>query len=352
MSLKGFSVVPGRGRAQGHNGKRTDTMAAKLVTVFGGSGFIGRYVVRQFAAAGWRVRIAERDIRKAQFLRTAGDLGQISFMPASIMSDADVAAAVAGADAVINLVGILFSRGARSFEAIHVDGAARVAKAAAEAGVSHLVHISAAGASETSNSAYARSKHAGEMVVRMMFPGATILRPSVVFGQEDGFFNLFGLIASISPVLPYFTDVVPHSAGGGGPRFQPVYVGDVATAVFRSVTEDGHAGETYQLGGPRIYDMRAIVKIVNEETMRRRAIWGLPFIVAQVMAFFMQFLPRPLLTPDQVKLLRQGNVITGPVRGLEAFGITPTAAEGIVGGYLKRFRPVQQTKRLRLAPKN
>jgi len=351
MSLKGFGTVPSKGTVR-HNGKRADTMAAKLVTVFGGSGFIGRHVVRQFAAAGWRIRIAERDIRKAQFLRTAGDLGQITFFPASIMNDAEVATAVAGANAVVNLVGILFARGQRSFDAVHVDGAARIARAAKAAGVAHLVHISANGASETSESVYARSKAAGETAVRAAFPGATILRPSVVFGPEDGFFNLFGLIAAWSPVLPYFTDVVPHVAGGGGPRFQPVYVGDVATAIFRSITDEGHAGETYQLGGPRIYDMRAIMKIVNDETMRRRAIWGLPFIVAQVMSVFAQFLPRPLLTPDQVKLLRQGNVITGTMRGLEAFGIAPSPAEGIVGNYLKRFRAVQQTKRLRLAPKN
>jgi NADH dehydrogenase len=324
-------------------------MASKLVTIFGGSGFIGRHVVRQFAGAGWRVRIAERDTRKAQFLKLAGALGQISFMPASIMSDTDVAAAVAGADAVVNTVGVLYSRGSRSFAALHVEGAERVAKAAAHAGVASLVHISALGASDTSPSAYARSKAAGEAAVRAAFPLAVILRPSVVFGPEDHFFNMFGKMALVAPALPFFTDIVPHAAGGGGPRFQPVYVGDVATAVFRAINELGHAAETYELAGPRVYDMREIMQIVCRETMRRRWICGVPFAVAQVLSYVLQFLPTPLLTPDQVKQLKLGNVAAGQAPGLAAFGITPTAAEGIVGSYLKRFRPVQQNKRLRFA---
>ncbi|TAL01854.1 MAG: complex I NDUFA9 subunit family protein [Rhodospirillaceae bacterium] len=324
-------------------------MAGKLVTVFGGSGFIGRHVVRQFAAAGWRVRIAERDTRKALFLKTAGDLGQISFIPASIMNDADVAAAVAGADAVINLVGVLYQRGRRSFQALHVDGAARVAKAATTAGVTHLVHLSALGASATSASAYARSKAAGEAAVQDAFPMAVILRPSVVFGPEDGFFNMFGALAVVSPILPFFTDIVPHADGGGGPRFQPVYVGDVAAAVLGAVTELGHCAEVYELGGPRVYDMRGIMNIVNRETMRRRWVCGIPFFIAEIKAFFLQFMPKPLLTPDQIKLLKQGNVLSGQAPGLEAFGLVPTAVEGIVGNYLKRFRPLQQNKRLRFA---
>jgi NADH dehydrogenase len=327
----------------------TDIMAGKLVTIFGGSGFIGRHVVRQFAAAGWRVRVAERDTVKAQFLKTAGDLGQISFVPASITNDTEVAAAVAGADAVINCVGILYERGSQSFQAIHADGPARIAKAAAAAGIAHFVHISALGAAADSPSVYARSKAAGETAVRKILPDTVIVRPCVVFGPEDGFFNLFGRIAAVSPVLPYFTEFVPHAAGGGGPRFQPVYVGDVARAVFMSVTEKGYAGETYELAGPRIFDMRAVVRIVNEETLRRRWIAGIPFIVAEIMAVFLQFLPTPLLTPDQARLLKMGNVKRDTLRGLEAFGIEPTAAEGVVGSYLKRFRPVQQTKRLRLA---
>jgi len=327
-------------------------MAAKLVTVFGGSGFIGRHVVRHFAAAGWRVRVAERDTRKAQFLKPAGDLGQVSFIPASVMDDRSVAAAVVGADAVVNLVGILYQRGHRRFEAIHVEGAARVAKAAAAAGVTHLVHISALGASSTSPSQYARSKAAGEAAVQDALPMAVILRPSVVFGPDDGFFNLFGALAAWSPVLPFFTDVVPHANGGGGPRFQPVYVSDVAAAVFCAVTQLGRCAEVYELAGPRVYDMREIMQIVNRETMRRRWICGIPFFIATLKSFVLQFLPKPLLTPDQVKLLKQGNVASGQLPGLEAFGLTATAVEGVVGGYLKRFRPLQQNKRLRFAGRN
>ncbi len=327
-------------------------MTEKLVTIFGGSGFIGRHVVRKFAAAGWRVRIAVRDTRAATFLKPAGDLGQISLMPTSIRDEASVAAAVKGADAVVNCVGILYERGERTFEAVHVEGARRIAKAAATAGASYLVHISALGAEASSPAAYARSKAAGEAAVQEAFPTATILRPSVVFGPEDGFFNLFGRIAQLFPVLPFFTDIVPHVEGGGGSKFQPVYVGDVAEAVLQSVTVSGHCGDTYELVGPRVYDMREILQIVNRETMRNRWIIGVPFIVAQVQAFFLQFLPTPLLTPDQVKLLKLGNVAHGGKPGLEDFGLTPCAVEGIVGSYLKRFRPVQQTKRMRLSPRN
>jgi NADH dehydrogenase len=230
-----------------------------------------------------------------------------------------------------------------------VEGAERVARAATQAGVTSLVHVSALGASAESPSAYARSKAAGEVAVREAFPMAVIIRPCVVFGTEDNFFNLFGKIAQISPVLPFFTDIVPHADGGGGPSFQPVYVGDVATAIFRSVTEPGHAAETYEFAGPRVYDMREIMQIVCRETMRPRHIWGIPFFIATIKSYFLQFLPTPLLTPDQVKLLKLNNVAHGKMPGFEAFDIRPTALEGIVGSYLKRFRPVQQTKRLRLA---
>ncbi|MHB1204331.1 MAG: complex I NDUFA9 subunit family protein [Rhodospirillaceae bacterium] len=322
-------------------------MSGKLVTVFGGSGFIGRHVVRHLAARGWRVRVAVRDIEEPRFLKLAGNLGQISPVAATISNDASVAAAVKGADAVINLVGVLYERRKRTFQALHVDGARRIAEAAKAAGVAHLVHVSALGADAASPSKYARSKAAGEAAVHGAFPGATIFRPSVVFGPEDRFFNLFGAIAQISPVLPYFTNTVPHAPDGGGSKFQPVYVGDVAEAICGAVVGEAHAGRTYELSGPKVYTMLEILKIVNVETMRKRMIWGLPYLIAQVKALFLQFLPTPLLTPDQVKLLKIGSVASGRAPGLEAFGITPTPAELIVPTYLKRFRPVQQTKKLR-----
>jgi uncharacterized protein YbjT (DUF2867 family) len=189
------------------------------------------------------------------------------------------------------------------------------------------------------------------MAVRGAYPNATIIRPGIVFGSEDGFFNLFGRIAQISPVIPFFTNINPHTPAGGGPKFQPVYVGDVVDAISQALTGAGHAGKIYELVGPRVYDMREIMHMVNRETMRGRWVLGLPFVVAQMKALFLQFLPNPLLTPDQVKLLRIGNVANGRRPGLAAFGITPTAAEVVVPTYLKRFRPLQQTKKLRLQPR-
>ena len=327
-------------------------MAEKRVTIFGGSGFIGRYLVRHLAAEGWRVRVAVRDVERAAFLKPAGDVGQIAITPVSVSDAAGVAAAVAGADAVVNLVGILFERGKRTFQAIHVDGATTVAKAAAAAGVKRYVHMSALGADQNSPSAYARSKDAGEMAVRAAFPTATIFRPSVVFGTEDGFFNLFGWMAQVFPTIAFFTNTNPHRPSGGGPKFQPVYVGDVVEAIAQSLTSEGHAGKIFELAGPRVYDMREIVNIVNRETRRDRWIIGLPFLIAEIAALFLQFLPRPLLTPDQVKQLRQGNVATGRRPGLAVFGITPTTLEVVVPTYLKRFRPLQQNKRLRLLDRN
>lgn len=323
-------------------------MSGKLVTIFGGSGFIGRYLVRHLAAQGWRVRVAVRDTAQAGFLKPAGNTGQIAMFPCSITDEAAVARAVAGADAVVNLVGIMYERGKRSFQRIHVDGATTVAKAAAAAGVKRLLHMSALGADQQSPSAYARSKDAGEMAVRAAFPAATIFRPSVVFGTEDGFFNLFGWMAQWFPAITFFTNSRPHSPAGGGPKFQPVYVGDVVEAMAQALTGEGHAGKIYELTGPRVYDMREIMHIVNRETQRKRMVWGVPFILGEVGAMFLQFLPKPLLTPDQMKLLKLGNVATGRRPGLAVFGITPTTVEVVVPTYLKRYRPTQQTKKLRL----
>jgi len=323
-------------------------MTNKLVTIFGGSGFIGRYLVRHLAAQGWRVRVAVRDTERANFLKPAGNLGQIALMPVSVSDPVAVAAAVAGADAVVNLVGIMHERGKRTFQAVHVNAAANVAKAAATAGVKRLVHMSALGADPESPSAYARSKDSGEMAVRAAFPTATIFRPSVVFGTEDGFFNLFGWMAQVFPVIALFTNHNPHSPAGGGPKFQPVFVGDVVEAMAQALTGEGHAGKIYELAGPRVYEMRDIVHLVNRETQRNRLVMGIPFPLAQIAAFFLQFLPKPLLTPDQVKLLKLGNVASGRRPGLAVFGITPTTVEVVVPTYLKRFRPLQQTKKLRL----
>jgi uncharacterized protein YbjT (DUF2867 family) len=340
-------------------------MAQKLAVVFGGSGFIGRYVVRHLATAGWRVRVAVRDTQQAQFLKPAGDVGQVSFVPASVTNAQSVAAAVEGADAVVNLVGILLELGRRTFKSIHVDGAANVAAAAARAGVKTLVHMSALGADEASNSSYARSKAQGEVAVRQAFPKAVIVRPSVVFGTEDGFFNLFGLMAQVFPVIPFFTNANPHAPEGGGASFQPVYVGDVAQAIAQAMTDENHAGKTFELGGPRVYSMRDIVNMVNQATMRNRKVIGLPYLFAIPLNVLgacarwalhtvlkISFAAPLLPTFDQIKLLKAGNVLSGKMPGLEAFGIEPTAPDSVVPTYLKRFRSVQQNKKIRTPARN
>jgi len=323
-------------------------MKNRLVTVIGGSGFIGRYVVRRLAEAGARVRVAVRDIEKADFLKTCGDLGQVSFMPVSVSSDADITRAVAGADAVVNCVGILYERGTRTFQAMHVDAAGRIAKAAAAAGATRLVHLSAIGADKESASAYARSKADGEAAVLAAFPNASILRPSVVFGPEDGFFNMFAEMGRTFGFMPYFTDIVPHAEGGGGTKFQPVYVGDVAASVMAALTEEGHSAQTYELAGPNVYDMQTLFQLINKYSDRNAKILGLPFFIGRIQALFLQYLPKPLLTPDQIKLLRTDNVADGSKPGLADLGISATTVESVVPTYLRRFRPYQQQKKLRV----
>ena len=343
-------------------GSKGTVMGSRLVTVFGGAGFVGRYIVRRLAASGVRVRVAVRDIETAYFLKTCGDLGQISLMPTSIGSDSEVARAVNGADWVVNTVGILEERGERTFTAVHVEGAARIARAAAQAGASRLVHVSALGADVGAASSYAQSKAEGESEVMAAFPTATIIRPSVIFGPEDGFFNVFANMARILSVLPYFSHIVPHAEGGGGTKFQPVYVGDVAEAAVAALNDNAHSGKIYEIGGPVVLDMRSVLEVVNRYTDRDTWIFGLPFWVGRIMAsfsfFWRQFayvfaiprlyLPRPLVTLDQMKLLETDNVLDGSKPGFTELGIEATTVESIVPTYLRRFRPYQQQKKLRL----
>jgi len=300
------------------------------VTVFGGSGFIGRYLIKRLAARGCRVRAAVRDPEAASFLKPMGEVGQVMPVQANIRDEASVARAVAGADAVVNLVGVLYSRGAQSFERVHADGAGSIARAAADAGVSRVLHVSAIGADADSGAAYARSKAAGEAAVRAARPDATIVRPSVVFGPEDSFFNLFAWLATFSPVLPLI--------GGGHMRMQPVYVGDVAEGLDRLLADDADTGQTYEFGGPRIYTFRELMELVLEQTGRRRLLVPLPYAVAKIDALFLQMAPRPLLTMDQVELLKTDNVVAEGTPGLAELGITPTPAEAVLPSYLYRYR--------------
>jgi NADH dehydrogenase len=307
-------------------------MAIKRVTVFGGSGFIGRHLVQRLARAGVRVTVAVRSPRHADFLRPRGDVGQIAPVAADILDEAAVAAAVAGADGVVNLVGIMYPRGRYGFDAVHAEGAEIVAKATAAAGVPRLVQISAIGADAGSPSAYARSKAAGEAAVRAAFPQATILRPSVLFGPEDDFFNRFAAMARMSPALPMF--------GGGEVKYQPVYVGDVADAIVKSLTDANAVGRSFELGGPTVYSFEELMRLVLSETGREAALVKLPFFAADVIGTFAPLFPlgAPLLTRDQAKLLRLDNVVHDGAAGFNALGIVPIAAEAILPSYLARFR--------------
>ncbi|WP_315767672.1 MULTISPECIES: complex I NDUFA9 subunit family protein [unclassified Bradyrhizobium] len=312
-----------------------------LVTVFGGSGFLGRHVVRALAKRDYRIRVAVRRPELAGHLQPLGRVGQIHAVQANLRYPASVDAAMRDAHAVINLVGVLTESGAQTFNAVQAEGAATVAKAAAGAGA-QLVHVSAIGADEASASAYARAKAAGEKAVLTALPTATVMRPSVVFGPEDDFTNRFASLARISPFLPLI--------GGGQTRMQPVYVGDVATAIADAVDGKARAGATYELGGPEVLSFREIIEIILDITDRKRALVSLPFGLAKLQAAFLQFAPGALkLTPDQVELLRHDNVVSETAmaegRTLQGLGITPDSLEAIAPQYLWRFRPAGQFQR-------
>ncbi len=305
-------------------------IAGSLVAVFGGTGFIGRHLVRRLAKAGARVRVVARDPEAGMFLKPMGEPGQIILGRGNLLDAGSVAEAVAGADIVVNLVGILYESGPYTFAAVHVEGARSVAEAAKAAGVRRLVQVSAIGASNRSPALYARTKATGEAAAGKAFPGATIVRPSIVFGPEDDFFNRFAALARLAPALPLY--------GGGRTRFQPVYVGDVAEAIVRILEDTQTAGKTYELGGPHVYTFREVLEIVLRETGRARLLVPLPFWVANLQARFFELLPKPLLTRDQVKMLARDNVVGRKALGLADLGITPTAVEAVVPAYLVRHR--------------
>jgi NADH dehydrogenase len=312
-----------------------------LVTVFGGSGFLGRNVVRALAKRDFRIRVAVRRPELAGHLQPLGRVGQIHAVQANLRYPASVEAAMRDSHVAINLVGILTASGAQSFDAVQAKGAQTVAQAAAAAGA-RMVHVSAIGADENSLSAYARSKAAGEKAVLAAAPSATILRPSVVFGPEDQFTNRFAGLARMSPMLPLI--------GGGLTKMQPVYVGDVATAVAEAVDGKAKPGATYELGGPEVLTMREIMEVILAITERNRMLVSLPFGLAKLQAQFLQFAPGPLkLTPDQVELLRSDNVVSDAAKAasltLEGLGIAPDSMEAVAPQYLWRFRAAGQFQR-------
>jgi uncharacterized protein YbjT (DUF2867 family) len=303
------------------------TMNTNLVTVFGGSGFLGRHTVRALARAGWRIKVATRHPNRGFFLKPLGSVGQIDFVKCDVADADSVAHAVMGANAVVNLTGILFEKG-QTFEDVQAEGAAHIAEAAAAAGVGALVHVSAIGADADSDAHYALTKAEGERAVREAFPNAVILRPSLIFGPEDGFFNKFAAMARLMPGLPLI--------GGGKTRFQPVFVGDVAQAILAAIARQD--GRLYELGGPTIYTFKELMQLILRETGRKRLLVSLPFAIASLKAMFLQLLPNPLLTMDQVRLLKKDNVVSPTAAGLSDLGITPTSAEAIVPSYLWRYR--------------
>jgi uncharacterized protein YbjT (DUF2867 family) len=304
-----------------------------LVTVFGGSGFVGGQVVRALAKQGLRIRVAVRNPGRGYRLRMLGDVGQIEVVQANLRNPASIARALDGAEAVINLVGIGYETGRQRFQSVHVMGARHVAEAAKARGITTFVQMSALGASADSASKYARTKAQGEAAVRELIPSATVIRPSVIFGPEDSFFNLFGSMAARSPALPLI--------GGGKTRLQPVYVADVAAAIARCVTDPSAQGREFELGGPSVYSFREILDLVLKETMRARILVPLPFPVAGLIGKAAQvgaWLIPPPITEDQVELLKTDNVVSGACPGLAELGVQPTAVEPILPTYLYRYR--------------
>jgi NADH dehydrogenase len=308
-----------------------------LVTVYGGSGFLGRHVVRALAKRHYRIRVAVRRPELAGHLQPLGRVGQIHAVQTNLRNAASVEAAARGADMLINLVGILFERGRQRFSAVHTYGAEQVALAASAHGA-RLVHVSAIGTDENSPSLYASSKAAAERLVLAAQPAAVIMRPSVLFGPEDDFFNRFAALARMSPALPLI--------GGGTMRFQPVFVGDVATAIADAAEGKARVGTIYELGGPEIRTFKELMQFVLATIERKRLLVPLPFFLAKLQASILQFLPKPPLTPDQVELLRSDNVVSDAAkadgRTLEGLGIHPELMEAIVPFYLWRFRKTGQ----------
>lgn len=302
----------------------------EIVSVVGGSGFLGRYVVKRLAGDGYRVRVLCRHPHRAEFLKPAGHVGQIVPDYLDLAKPETLKGKLEGSFAVVNLVGLLFESGSQRFGRIHAQGAERLAQEAAAAGVDAFVHVSALGIDKARHSIYARTKLDGEKAVQAAFPQATILRPGILFGPEDNFFNLFARLSVFLPALP--------AIGGGKTKFQPVYVDDVACAVLRAIKDPATAGNMYELGGPVVYTFRELLQYLGEVTRRRRSMLPLPFPVAKLMGWMMQHLPNPPLTHDQVRLLESDNIVSADALTFADLGIAPHALEAIAPDYLDHYK--------------
>mgnify|MGYP001026422598 FL=1 len=322
---------------------------SKLVTIFGGSGFVGRYIAQQLAMKGWRVRVAVRRPNEALYVRPYGAVGQVEPVFCNIRDDASVEAVTRGADAVVNCVGTFDRKGKNNFDAVQAEGAARVARIAALMGVETLVHLSALGVDRDQESEYARTKRAGEEGILAEFPNAMILRPSVVFGPEDGFFNRFAGMARMGPIFPLI---------GGSTQFQPVYVMDVAAAAVMGV--EGKAHGIYELGGPEVKSLRGWVDVILDEVLRKKPVLNAPMFIGRMMAWSFDLLQtltfglakNGLITRDQVKQLQIDNVVQDGAKTLADLGINATAPEAIIETYLWRYRPSGQYDAIRDSAKN
>ncbi|MBL9074440.1 complex I NDUFA9 subunit family protein [Tabrizicola sp.] len=323
---------------------------SRLVTIFGGSGFVGRYIARRMAKEGWRVRVACRRPNEALFVKPYGVPGQVEPLACNIRDDASVRSLIRGADAVVNCVGVLNSLGANTFEAVQAEGAERIARLASAERVQTLVHVSAIGADAGSDSDYARTKGEGEAAVLAAFPTAVILRPSVVFGTEDSFFNRFAAMTRFGPILPVV---------GAKTRFQPVFADDVAQAAVKGVLGQAAPG-IYELGGPEVDSFRGLMGRMLHVVQRRRAVVNLPFFLARIIGFgfdmvqavTLGLVENKVLTRDQVKNLRHDNVVSAGAKGFADLGITPTAMEAVLPEYLWRYRPSGQYAAIMESAKN
>jgi len=332
---------PGAGIRKAAIGNRHGTMTIARATIFGGSGFIGRQIVNRLAQRGIVVRAAVRDPEAALFLKPMGQVGQIAPVAADIRSEKAVAAAVAGVDLVINAVSLGVQTRRDRFADVHVQGARRVASLAAAAGVKRLIHMSGIGSDPNSDSAYVAARGHGDIAVREAFPGATLLKPSVVFGPGDHFFSTFAAMARIAPALPLF--------GGGTARVQPVYVGDVADAAMKVVDDAAGAGTEFELGGPTVYTYRELMQLLLKVVARKRLLVAVPERIALIMAAFAALLPKRPLTRDMVKLAVADNVVGPGAKGLKELGIAPTSVEVILPTYMDRYRKSGRWRRAHFA---
>ncbi len=313
------------------------TKSDKIITIFGGAGFVGQYIIKDATRKGYRIRAVVRDVEAAAHLKTQGDVGQVSVVYGDIKNPESYQHTLEGAYAVINLVGLLFEKGKQNFSNIHAQAAEKIAQHAAKSGVKRLLHMSALGIDKATTAKYAKTKLQGEKAVLGAFPDATIFRPSVIFGAEDNFYNQFAQMSVLSPVLPVI--------GGGKTKFQPVYVADIAKAYIATLDDDSTKGKIYELGGNDIMSFKEILGSVNKMTHRDRMLVTIPSCMAHIGAFFAEFLPTPPLTRDQIELLKFDNVVSDNALTFADLGITPTSISEIVPDYLKCYAQKTMTER-------